>query len=259
MGRKLKPVRRQVRHPRGNAARGRAAPKPGAPHDWRFDRISYSTLPAGPDVVTAGLDEVAQAIERAPRGDDWPSVSKLVIPVIPRVRPQPPGAPPAFRVLLPPGVHVGFGIDIGPAFMAISPPQVELLGISGADLVSQAITNLSARAAQVDSRAIVRQAVDGTPVVALQTGLSIASALILIPEQLARIFGPEPRLFVSPMRDVLLGFPVDVDPWLAGSLYEDIASQDPNCLAPIAYRFEGTTITIAMIGAEAPATRRLLA
>ena len=125
--------------------------------------------------------------------------------------------------------------------------------------MSRALVNLERRAVQVEPGAVVRERVDATPVVGLQTGLSIASALVLVPDQIGRIFGHDPRLFVAPMRDVLLGFPVDANPDIAVSLYEEIASQDPNCLGPVAFSYDGERVTTASLSANPPAIRRLLA
>lgn len=125
--------------------------------------------------------------------------------------------------------------------------------------MTSALGNLMARAAQIEPRSVVRQSVDGMPVVALQTGRHVGLTLVLVPDEIGRVFGREPRLFVAPMRDVLLGFPVDADPEVIGLLYEEIASQDPNCLPPIAFRFDGEQIRTASLAAEVPASRRLLA
>lgn len=221
--------------------------------------VHMSTATVGPDVHTPAMDDVMAAIHAAPRGDDWSQVSKLVIPVIPRVRPYPPGFPAPLRTMVPPGIAVSFGVDIGPAFMAVAAEQLAMLGITELELVRQALENLADRADKVRPSEVVRQAVNGVPVVALQTGRSIASVLTLVPDQLGRIFGAEPRTFLAPMRDVLLGFPVDVEPEVAGELYELIASQDPNCLAPTAYRFDGHVVAVTSLGLEPPLPQRLLA
>lgn len=254
MTRKVKQHRQSSRRKQRGPSRLR-----GATNDWRLDRIHDSTAVAGPDIVSASVDEVLLAMERAPRGDDWEAVRPLVIPMIPRVRPLPPGSVEGLRVLLPPGLHVGFGVDIGPACLSVTPRQLDILGISEAELVTSALGNLMARAAQIEPRSVVRQSVDGMPVVALQTGLHVGSTLVLVPDEIGRVVGREPRLFVAPMRDVLLGFPVAADAEVIGLLYEEIASQDPNCLPPIAFRFDGEQIRTASLAAEVPASRRLLA
>jgi hypothetical protein len=215
---------------------------------WQVARVDVADAPVGPDVATPALTDVLAAFESAPRADDWSAVSKLVIPVIPRVRPHPAGYPTALRTIVPPGVVVGFGVDIGPAFMAVSAEQLALLKITEAELVTQALANLLARAEQIGPSSIVHGAIDGVPVAALQSGLAVGSTLVLVPDQLGRLFGTEPRLFVAPMRDLIIGLPVDVEPDLAAWIFEEFASQDPNCLAPVAYSFDGLAITTGLLG-----------
>jgi hypothetical protein len=220
-----------------------------------------SDAPIGPDIVVPDMADVLRAIERAPRGDDWPSVRELVVPVLPRVRPHPEGSPPPLQVLLPPGLLVGFGVDIGPAFLAVSREQLGILGISEAELVGQALANLIARAEQVEPGTVIHESFLGQPIVGLQTGRSIASTLVLVPDQLARLFGPVPRLFIAPMRDVLFGFPDDVDLEIPATLFVDIASQDPNALPSHIFRFDGSTVVTGSPVASPPAAsaRRRLA
>ena len=62
--------------------------------------------------------------------------------------------------------------------------------------------------------------------------------LVLAPSELARIFGDGPSLFIAPMRDLVIALPGDAEPGLAAWLYAEVAADDPNCLAPMAFRFE---------------------
>jgi hypothetical protein len=216
-----------------------------------------SSTPVGPDIVTPDLATVLAALQDAPQLDDWEAVGKLVIPVMPRVRPLPPGSPAPLRILLPPGIAVGFGIDVGPAFMTITASELDALGITQADLVARALANLLDRAERVDPAWIVHEP-SGSGIAGLQTGLSIASVLVLVPEHLARLFGTEPRLLVAPMRDAIFAVRED-DQALAALLYEELATQDPNCLAPIAYQFDGRNVAVAPLDAQPPLARRLFA
>jgi hypothetical protein len=252
MGRKAQA--RRTRASRVRVVRGRRIRDEG----WHIASVHESAMPVGPDIVLPDMADVVRAIERAPRGDDWSSVSKLVIPVFPRVRPLPDGSPESLRVLLPPGVLVGFAVDIGPAFLNVSREQLTILGVAEADLVGQALANLLARAQQVEPASVVHETLQGLPLVGLQTGLSVGSTLVLVPDQLARLFGPTPRLFMAPMRDVLLGLPDDADPELVAWLFDDFASQDPNALPPIGFRFDGARVATASLGplAAAVATAR---
>ena len=226
---------------------------------WRIEHLHVSGIDARPEIVMPEFGDVLAAIERAPAGDDWPAARPLVIPLFPRERPQPPGSPPPLRRLLPPGVVVGFGVDIGPAFMTMTTAQCEILGVSESELVAQSLANLVTRAEQVDPREVFHDEADGMPIAALQTGRSIGSTLILVPDQLRRLFGPAPALFVAPMRDLILGLPADIDPAIAAWWFGAFASQDPNRLHPIAYRFDGVRVVPTVLGHGDTALPGLLA
>lgn len=219
-------------------------------NDWSIDRIHVSDAVVGPDVRVPALEDVLRAIENAPRADDWDAVARLVVPLFPRARPQPAGVPAPLTAILPPGVLVGFGADIGPAFMTLNGPQLELLGVAKADIVAQALANLLARADKLDGSSIVHGEIADTPVAMLQSGVSIGSTLVLAPVQVRRLFGPSPMLFIAPMRDLLIGFPADVEIELAAWVFDEFASQDPNCLAPFGFGYDGERLTIAMLGSR---------
>jgi hypothetical protein len=86
------------------------------------------------------------------------------------------------------------------------------------------------------------------PLQTLQSGTGSASTFVLVPEMLARIFGPAPQLFIAPMRDLLVSMPLDVDREFAAWLHQEFAAIDPNCLAPVAFRFTAGTVTLEPLG-----------
>ena len=76
------------------------------------------------------------------------------------------------------------------------------------------------------------------PVRILQSGLGCASALVLVPDELQRIFGTERQCLIAPMRDLLISLPADADRELVGWLNEEFATMDPNGLALDAFVLE---------------------
>ena len=193
------------------------------------------------------MEEVVAALTAHADDLEWPSIVEDVLPVIPRVRPYPTGMPDAFRTLVPPGIVVGFGIDIGPAFMNVTHDLLAGWGISEGDLTAAAIANVHRRAASVDRSAIYR----GESGEWLQTGVSIGSTLVLAPTELCRIF-EGPRFFITPMRDLIIGLPSEVDRAEALWLYREIADLDPNCLGPTGYLFDGVAIVPEPLVAAGP-------
>ena len=180
-----------------------------------------------------------RALGTLPRDLDWEELASHVIPVLPRRRPMPAEAGEPFRVTLPPGIPTGFGVDIGPAFLVVGPSLLAGWPVGPADLVARALANLRDRLRPVRPRDVFRQSIDGIPVRILQTGVGCASALVLLPDELRRILGPDPQCLVAPMRDLLVSMPRDVDRSFAGWLNEELASMDPNGLALDALVLDG--------------------
>lgn len=223
---------------------------------WQVESVHYSGRTFGPGVEAASAAEVFAAIQHLPPELDWSAISSRVVPLFERVRPYPPEMPERAQAIVGPGVTVGFGIDFGPAFVAVTPEMVERWSMSVADLAAHAVARLHALAGKLEPSQVHRAPIGDVDVCALQTNLGIGSVLVLAPSELARLFGAEPRLFIAPMRDLLIALPADVDPDFAAWLYDEIASRDPNCLGPRAFAFDGTEVEVRPLG---PPLQHLLA
>jgi hypothetical protein len=192
---------------------------------------SYRTLDLGNGMVQATPDAVMRAMGGLPPDLDWPAMSGAVIPILPRRRPLPPLAGEPVRVTLPPGIPTGFGIDIGPAFLVVGESLLATWPVGPADLVATALDNLRSRMRPVRARDLVRQAIDGVPVRVLQSGAGCASGLVLVEDDLRRIFGGGPQCLIAPMRDILISMPVDADRAFVAWINDEFAEMDPNGLA----------------------------
>ena len=211
---------------------------------WRIEGMYPSERPVGGGIVSATPDEVIAALEGVPADLPWPAMAPRLLPLFERVRPYPPGMPERAQAILPPGVSVSFGIDVGPGFIAITPEIIEGWSLTLGDVAAQAMANLHSRAAEVKPADVISGPLADLEARWLQTNRSIGSVLVLAPSELARIFGAAPQYFIAPMRDLLVGFPPNVDPELAAWLYGEIASEDPNCLVPRGFAFDGRNVTV---------------
>jgi hypothetical protein len=186
---------------------------------------------AGPGVVVPSPAEILEALSGF-RGDaPWSELAPDLLPMFERRRPMPRDTPPSLTVVLPPGVTVGFGIDLGPASVRVSRPLIDGWGITVDELTTTALTNLRKRAFASALPPVIREPIAGHPTVAFQSEDGWASALLLAVDALEHVMGAEPRLFIAPMRDLLVGLPPDVDPDLACWLTEEFEALDPNALA----------------------------
>jgi hypothetical protein len=208
----------------------------------------YRTWDLGNGMVQATPEAVLRAMGGLPPDLEWEVMAPNVIPILPRRRALPPAAGEPFRVTLPPGIPTGFGIDIGPAFLVVGSSLLDTWPIGPADLVATALGNLRARMRSVRPRDLVRQAMDEVPVRVLQSGLGCASALVLAPEELERIFGPEPQCLIAPMRDLLISMPAGADRAFVAWLNEEFAGMDPNGLALDAFVLEDGRLRYEVLG-----------
>ncbi len=198
----------------------------------------YRTWDLGNGVVQATPEAVLRAMGGLPPDLEWEVMAPNVVPILPRRRQMPSSAGAPFRVTLPPGIPTGFGIDIGPAFLVIGESLLGSWPVGPAELVATALENLRTRMGPVRARDLIHHGFEGVPVRILQSGVGCASALVLAPDELQRIFGRENQLLVAPMRDILISMPPDVDRGLAAWLNEEFATLDPNGLELDAFALE---------------------
>ena len=206
--------------------------------------------PTGPDVVTPSLEEVLAALETMPRELIWESVAPEVVPLFQRVRPYHESMPEQLRVVVPPGLTVGFGVDVGPAFITISPDMAADWGVPPDEILGRAVANLERRMAAVRPRDVHDGTVGDVPVRILQSPTGSASTYVLAPGALGRIIGPHRQLVLAPMRNLLISLPVTADPDFCAWLFDEFASQDPNCLAPAAFVVGDGTLMLEPLGAS---------
>jgi hypothetical protein len=200
---------------------------------------TYRTVDIGGGMEQASPDAVLRAMGELPQDLDWEVMAPNVIPILPRRRPMPPQAGEPFRVTLPPGIPTGFGIDIGPAFLVVGESLLRSWPIGPADLVAAGLQNLRARLRGVRPRDLLSQTLDGVPIRVLQSGVGCASALVLVPDELRRIYGETPQCLIAPMRDILISMPADADRAFVSWINEEFSEMDPNGLALDAFVLEG--------------------
>jgi hypothetical protein len=149
---------------------------------------------------------------------------------------------------VPPGISVGFGIDVGPAFLSVSAPLLESWAVAEDELLERALANLARRMAAVDPEEVIDGWIDRLPIRALQAEAGCASAYVLLPDGLSRLFGRRPQLLMAPMRNLLISVPAGADRELVAWIFAEFASQDPNALAPTGFVLRDGVLTIEPLG-----------
>jgi hypothetical protein len=201
------------------------------PWHWRFQG-------GRPDAVT--LATLEERLRRAGPDAAWEDVRPLVLPVLARAhQPIGPGIR-LVRVRLPPGLWVGFGVDLGPAFTHVGADQLARWAIDELDLVGAAMANLDRRAGS-DELEVASLVVDNTQVTAVQAS-GWGSSLLLAPATLSKIVGPEPQLVFAPVRNTILALPLEAPVDLVTTLWSALAEDEPTELDGDIYCLEAGRI-----------------
>jgi hypothetical protein len=196
----------------------------------------------GDGVVTPDVATVLAALEGFDPEMSWKKARRQVVPMLPRVRPLPAPQLELVRAMLPPGILVGFGIDIGPAITFVTATLLERWRIEPTALAAAALTNLRAAAERCRPDDVLNDHIADIPVSVVQTGQGIAASMLLVPDCLERLLGGGDRFLLAPMRDILIALPAGVDRSFAAWLAEEWESLDPNHLHLGGFRFSGRRV-----------------
>lgn len=184
----------------------------------------------GNGIVGPSREQVRSAMEALSADLSWDEMADGLRPVFVRRRPLPPGVEPPLTVRRPPGVDVALGVDIGPAFMYVGAGMIDSWSVSLDDAFERAMLNLRRSIAAERYVEMEYESIDGVPFWWYQSTGGLASGLLLLDEELATRYGPDARLLIAPMRNLLLAAPFDADRSLVRWLHDEISHEDPNGL-----------------------------
>ena len=183
----------------------------------------------------------------------WEDVAEDVLPIFERARPFSHEVQPPAHAVVPPGVTIGFGVDLGLAFARVAAIHLEDWPIDLPGLTERAQRNLRRRARDARDYDLITEPIAGVPTVAFQSRDGWASTAVLVPEAIDRLFGPRPALLIAPSRDLLVGLPDDVDLTFATWLAETFEADDPNALRLEAFEWRDGKVRCRPLAREAVA------
>jgi hypothetical protein len=220
----------------------------GKSGDRRRNDLDLRLTPVGGPMDPDVFDAVLAAIRQVDLDAPWASMAPMILPVVKRVHhPYPPEATP-LHIHVPPGIWTGFGIDVGPAFSHVTARMLEHWEVDTATLLATALDNL--RRLVVDQPPHVQSfAFEGMELVGIQ-GQGWGSSLLLLPEALRPILGPEPRLLLAPVRNTIIAMPEHVDADLAVGVWEAVAHGAHDELEVDPMRWTGASVVALADGAR---------
>lgn len=181
-------------------------------------------------VTTADMHEVMAAIEAVDLEAPWEEAAARLRLALPRRRPLPPGTDDLPARDFAPGIRATLGLDLGPAMLFVCAEQLSNWGVTADQAFRRALSNVRVRVRLRRQFALLHERIGGVPTVAFQSREGWASSLLLLPEELARVFGQASGLLLAPMRDLVMLMPLDAEPELAYLILEEFAQADMNAL-----------------------------
>jgi hypothetical protein len=185
-------------------------------------------------------EAVAEALEAVPAGMPWTWAALRVLPTVRGERVQVidddelEGL--GFRPLsdfptleMDPGIAVAFALDLEVAWITIDQQQLDRWEMTIEQVAMAAVANLRRLAGSWEGGVQIED-YQKIPVRTLEGWPYWASSLLLLPDELKRIFGAHDQLFVAPYMCNLVSLPGDVDRDLAADLVDVFGFVNPRSL-----------------------------
>lgn len=174
-------------------------------------------------VVIPTAEAMALDLERMPAGLPWEWASERLvavvrgerIPVVDSVTLERAGfdVPEAYVTReMAPGVRVGFVVSCGVASLNVNQSMIDSWGVTIEDVTAHAMAGLLRQVRISRSVVEVDTSEEGWPPVSSIRGDAWwASSLVLLPDELMRIYGEHDQIFAAPYSCLLLSVPIDTD------------------------------------------------
>lgn len=186
------------------------------------------------------LRRMLEAFKEVDLGGSWSEFAPRVMPLLKRVRHPFPAEAAPIHLRVPPGVWVGFGIDVGPAWAHVSRDLMARWGVDEATMLGAALENLRQRVLADPPRVERAMFADAAATVIQAQGWG--SALILAPDRLASILGEAPRILLAPVRNALIALPEDLEMDLAVAIWDAFAEGMADELEVGPLRWTGSSV-----------------
>ncbi|MGH2444837.1 MAG: hypothetical protein ACRDGD_02175 [Candidatus Limnocylindria bacterium] len=171
-----------------------------------------------------------------PKPVTWEWARPRLMPLLAGPYLDPPGEP-LVRLVLPPGIAVAFGIDLGRGVIPyVDAAIAQRWECTPQQIGEAAVTNLERRAARIDPVVVSSGSLSGHIVRLLQRPAGWASSVLLTTEHLKRLFGEHDQLFLAAGHGTLISMAMDAPSHIAHELVFEYESRElyPLLLDPFA-------------------------
>lgn len=148
-----------------------------------------------------------RAYAAMPKPVPWDWARPRLVPLLAGPFFDPPGEP-LVRSVLPPGIAVAFGIELGRGIQPyVDAPVAQRWECTAQQVCDAAMANLDRRIGRLESAAVTSGTLSGHIVRQLTRPVGWSSSVLLAPGQLKRLFGDHDQVFVAAGRGTLISLP----------------------------------------------------
>jgi hypothetical protein len=151
---------------------------------------------------------IGRAAKKMPRPVPWDWAEPRLLPLLCGPIIDPPGEH-VVRTVAGPGCAIEIGMDLGGVFPVVDASVAERWETSPDQLRDTALANLRRRTARLSPASLSTGAFSGRIVRMLRGPAGYAASLVLLQDELMRIFGPQDQILAAPGRSMLVSFPID--------------------------------------------------
>ena len=179
--------------------------------------------------------EFLRAARRMPKPVPWDWAAPRLIPLLAGPRNDTPGED-LVRTPSQLGPALTFGIDLGGHFPLVDRTVAERWETSPEQLLHVSFENLRRRAAAVGGGSVETWVRSGYVVRVLRQPVGFASSMLLVPDELRRLFGGHDQVFGAPGRHTLVSFPAEMPTATVANIHVDMEMDElmPLFLLPFA-------------------------
>lgn len=174
--------------------------------------------------------ERRRAMRRMPADPPWEWARQRVLPVIELPEPTSSLGDPHVTVSGPFGMRIGFGIDLRDVLVRVPESLAARWNVMHYAVEEAALGNLRLLAADLGPADVQEMTHEGIVVRTLTVPPGNATSLILIPDELQRLLGPDRATLVTVSRGLLLALPADATLEAVWDYMAVITHLDPNPL-----------------------------
>jgi hypothetical protein len=137
------------------------------------------------------------------------------------------------RSVLSPGIAVAFGINLGRGVLPyVDAPVAERWECTPRQICDAAVSNLERAAASIPSESVTNGTLSGHIVHLLERPVGWAASVLLVPNELKRLFGDHDQIFIAAGHGTLISLPIDAPSHVARELVFEYEARELYPLMP---------------------------